>query len=62
MKIPEKGELQQIAFYHSQNIDFKDFMNFHKKCTAKLYCFLVIDTILGPDNPLPFRKNLVEGI
>ena len=26
MKIPNKRELQQIALYHSSNIDFKDFM------------------------------------
>ena len=36
MKIPNKRELQQIAFQH---IDFKDFMKLHKKCTAKPYSF-----------------------
>ena len=35
MKIPIKRELQQIAFNHSSDIDFKDFINFYKKCTAK---------------------------
>ena len=30
MKIPDKGELQQIAFSHSSNIDFKDFINLYK--------------------------------
>ena len=34
MKTPNKGELQQIAFNYSPDIDFRDFMNFHKKCTA----------------------------
>ena len=27
MKIPNKRELQQIAFHHSPDIDFQDFMN-----------------------------------
>ena len=26
MKIPNKRELQQIAFHHSPDIDFKDYM------------------------------------
>ena len=46
MKIPEKGELQQIAFYHSQNIDFKDFINFHKKCTANYIVFWLLILLL----------------
>ena len=41
-------------------------MNLYKKCTAKPYSFLVIDgTIdanLASDNPLRFRKNLLERI
>ena len=31
MKIPNKGELQQIAFNHSSDIDFKYFMKINKK-------------------------------
>ena len=62
MKIPNKGELQQIAFNHSSDIDFQDFMNLYKKCTAKPYSFLVIDATLASDNPLRFRKNLSERI
>ena len=30
MKISNKQELQQIAFNHSSDIDFRDFMNFYK--------------------------------
>ena len=41
-------------------IDFKDFMNLYKKCTAKPYSFLVIDATLASDNPSRFRKNLLE--
>ena len=31
MKIPNKRELQQIAFNPSSDIDFQDFMNLYKK-------------------------------
>ena len=62
MKIPRKRELQQTAFNHSSDIDFQDFMNLYKKCTAKTYYLLVIDTTLASDNPLRFRKNLFERI
>ena len=50
MKILNKRELQQIAFNPSSDIDFKDFMNLYKKCTAKPYSFLVIDATLASDN------------
>ena len=60
MKIPNKRELQQIVLNHSSDIDFKDFMNIYKKCTAKLYSFLVNDTTLPSDDPLRFRNNLLE--
>ena len=49
MKIPNKRELQQIAINHS-----------YKKYTANPYYFLVNDTTLPSDNPLRFRKNLLE--
>ena len=58
MKIPNKWELQQIAFNHSSDIDFQDFMNLYKKYIAKPYSFLVIDTILASDNSFRIRKNL----
>ena len=51
IKIPNKQELQQIAFNHSSDID-----------TAKPFSFLVIDCTLASDHPLRFRKNLLEGI
>ena len=62
MKIPKKQELQQIAFNHSSDIVFKDFMNLYKKCTAKPYSFLVIDASLASNNPLRFIKNLSERL
>ena len=62
IKIPNKQELQQTAFNHSSDIDFKEFMNLYKNCTAKPYSFLVIDATLASDNPSRFRKNLLERI
>ena len=61
-KIPNKSNLQQIVFHHLSDIDFQDFMNLFKMCTAKPYSFLVIDTTLASDNPLRFRKDLLERI
>ena len=60
MKISNKREVQQIAFNHSSDNDFQDFMNLYKKCAEKL--FLVIDTTLLSDNPSRFGKNLLEII
>ena len=39
MKISNKGELQQIAFSHSSDIDFKDFMNLYKKYHKTIFFF-----------------------
>ena len=60
MKIPNKRELQQIAFNHSSNIDFDDFMNLYKKGTEKSYSFLIIYTTIASNDPLRVRKNLLE--
>ena len=62
MKIPNKQELEQIAFNHSSDIDFKYFMNVYKKYTAKSYSYLVTDATLASDNASRFRKNLLERI
>ena len=35
-------------------------MKIYKKSTAETYSILVIDTNLSSDNPLRFRKNLLE--
>ena len=42
MKIPNKRELQQIAFNHSSDIDFQDFMNLYLKSPAKPYLFWLL--------------------
>ena len=43
MKINKKRELQNIAFNHSANIDYQDFMNIYRECTTEPYSFLTID-------------------
>ena len=62
MKISNKRELRQSTFNRPSDIDFKDFINLYKKCTAKPYSFLVIDATLASDNRLRFRKNVLERI
>ena len=39
MKIPNKRELEQIAFNHSSDIDVQKVLNFYKKCTEKPFFF-----------------------
>ena len=60
LKIPNKRELQQIVVNRSSDIDPKYFMKIYSKCTSEPYCFSVNDTTLPSDNPLRFRKNLLE--
>ena len=31
--------IEQIAFNHSSDTEFQDFVNLYNKCTAKLYSF-----------------------
>ena len=62
IKVSVKQELQKIASNNSSGIDFKDFKNLYKKCTAKPYSLLVIDATLLSDNPLRFRKKFLEMI
>ena len=62
MEIPNKGELQQIKFNLSSDITWKDFMSLYKKCSAKPYSSLVIETTLASDNSSSFRKNLFKKI
>ena len=59
MKIHNKRELQQFAINHSADIDYKDFMKIHSKCTSETYSFLTIDTTLPANDSLRFKKNLL---
>ena len=46
IKIPNKLELQQIAFDHSSDIACNDFMNIYKNYIAKLHAFLLNNSTL----------------
>ena len=59
MKIPNKQELQHVAFNHSSDMGLKGFMNFYKKMLQN-HIFLVIDATLASDNPLSYKKNFLE--
>ena len=59
--MPHKQELE-VAFNHSSDIEFKDFISLCKKYAAKSYCFLSIDATLASDNLLRLRKNFLETI
>ena len=56
MKMSNKRE-KQFAYYHSSDINFRDFLNPYKKYTANPYSFFIIDTTLASDNSSSFRKN-----
>ena len=58
-KTHNKRELRNIAINHSSDIGYKDFMNIHKTGTGEPYC-LIIDTTLPTNNPLRFRKNILD--
>ena len=55
MIIPNKRELQQIAFNHPSDTELKDCANL-KKMYCKIISFLIIDVTRASDNPLHFRK------
>ena len=60
MKLPNKQGPRQTVFNHSIDIELKDYMNLSKKRTSKRYFVLVTDATRASDNPLRFRKNLLE--
>ena len=61
MQIPNKRELQQIASNNLPDIEFKDFISWCKDSTKKPFLFLVNNTILPSDNPLRFRRNVLQN-
>ena len=62
MKTQSKQELHQTAFNNSSDVDFKDFRNLYKNCTAKLYSLPVINATHASDKPSRFKNNLLERI
>ena len=61
-KFQTSKSFNKLPLINYSDTDYEDFINLYKKCTAKPYSFLVIDTTLASDNPLRFRKNLSEII
>ena len=61
MKIHNRRELQNIAFDHSADIDYKDFLKIYRNCTKEPYPFLAIDATLPANDPLRFRKNFSDS-
>ena len=59
MKTPNNQQVQQITFNHSSDINYKGFLNFYKKFTAKPNYLLVTDITLTSGNSLSFRENLL---
>ena len=55
MNIPNKRELQQIAFNHSSDNNFRDFRHLYKKFAAKP--FLFTDATLASDNTSRLKNN-----
>ena len=62
MKIHNKRELQLTAINHSEDIDYKDFMEICRKCTSESYSFLTIDTTLPANNFLRFRNFFLDPL
>ena len=56
-----KRELQNIATNHSADIDYKDFMKIYRNCANKRYSFFTIGATLPADNPMRFRKHLLDS-
>ena len=52
IKIPNKRELKHIAWSHSSDTDFEDFMKLYKDYGKEPYSILVNDTTLLSDIPL----------
>ena len=61
MKINKKRELQNIAFNHSADIDYQDFIKIYRECIKEPYNFLTIDAKLPASDPLRFRKDLFDS-
>ena len=53
----------KIAFNHSSDIDFQDFMNLYKNVLqSNILFWLLILLLYQSDNPTCFRENLLERI
>ena len=59
-KIPNKRELQEIAWNHSSDIKTEDFINMYRKCIVEPYSLFLNDITLASDNSLKFGKLFLE--
>ena len=55
IEISNKRELKNIAFNHSADIDYKDFVRIYRDCTKEPFFFLTIYTTLPASDPLKLR-------
>ena len=62
MKINNKRELQNIAFNHSADIEYNDFIKTYREYTKEPYNFLTIDATLPSTNPWRFRKIVFDTL
>ena len=61
MKIHNRRALQNIAFNHSADIDYKEFLKIYRNCTKEPYSFLTINTTLPANDPMRFIKNISDS-
>ena len=59
-KVNNKRELQNIAFNHSADISYKDFLKIYRNCTKETYSFLTINATLPANDPMRFMKNFLD--
>ena len=52
-------ELQNIAFSHSADIDYKDFLKICRNCTKEPYYFFTINTTLPANDSMRFYEEFV---
>ena len=57
-KVNNRRELQNIAFNHSADIDYKDFLNIYRNCAKESYSFFTINTTIPANGLMRFRKKL----
>ena len=61
MKIQNKRALKNIPTYHAADINYKHFAEIYRGYTGKPY-FFTIGTTLTIDDPLRFKKNLLDSL
>ena len=52
---------KKFQFIVKEILTQKDFMNIYKEYTRRLYSLLAFDTTLHGDNPMGFRKNILDS-